>query len=82
LIQSPSFARVNFRAKLVTASFTSIILVRKLSYELSTEILGSKTGISFGDIKMFASSARCVQPGNALESARRGQAFDYGIHRG
>ena len=34
--------------------------MRKLSYELLTKIRGSKTGISFGDIKMIASSARCV----------------------
>ena len=56
--------------------------MRKLSHELSTEISGSKTGISFGDINMFASIERCVQPGNALKSARSGQAFDYGIHCG
>ena len=73
---------MNFVGKLVTASFARIRLMRKLSHELSTEISGSKTGISFGDINMFASIERCVQPGNALKSARSGQAFDYGIHCG
>lgn len=70
MIHSLSLARVNFLGKLETANFARIKLVRKLSYELSTEIWVPKNWYFFWRHKNVCVSCEVCATRNYTEKCK------------